>query len=562
MLDLKKPKTTKIDFFYLARKFPFYTFFHYLFGFLSAFINVKILGKIGDFIKAGNLSYVKDNWPELAIRLILWGVIVFIHIALGAYLEELYSSHLREELSSKYLNAGFSQTQKTQFILSNYESDALIVGQNAARIFNRCFYAAAFILILFWEILTEKKEGYERRFIPWILLALLVLSVVAYLFYRLSYRHRLRRNRVIQKENKYFEEIKNNVQYIKATGSEKVEINKSKKQAKEEKKNFLSLALSKSLYGSVPNYILLEYMPIFLLFFLGGKEGKFWAGFYFLLSELFKQWKKLFEMLWAYGGYDTYRASLKQLNYGFAILEKNPRSIPKPYLLPPPKPSIIFQNIDFAYPETNQKILNDFSFTFLNGKKYVIIGPNGIGKSTLFKLMVKLYHPQKGTIKLNHIELEKIDDSTWRKKIIYLPNDPSFFNTSLGNNIVYPDAYQADIHQEKLEKIANELGIKEFIDQLPNRWETTIAEKGQNLSEGQKQLVSLMRMFVQDYEIYLLDEFLSNVSEELKNQVLKVVFSKLKNRTIILISHDPKTYQYADEIYQFTSHKLNIKYKI
>jgi ABC-type multidrug transport system fused ATPase/permease subunit len=557
----KSKKNTEISFFYLIKKFPFLTFFHYLFGFLSAFINVKILGKIGDFIKVGDLSYVQKNLPELVIRLVLWGIIVFIHIALGAYLEELYSSHLREELYSKYLNANFSQTQKNQFALSNYDNDTLIVGQNATRIFNRCFYAASFIFLLFYEILTQKKEGYERSFIPWILLALFILAVVAYLFYRLSYRYRLQRNKAIQKENKYFEEIKNNIQYIKTTGSERAEIDKNKKLAKAEKKNFLSLALSKSLYGSIPNYIMLEYMPIILLFFLGGKEGKFWAGFYFLLSELFKQWKKLFEMLWAYGGYDTYRASLKQLNYGFTILEKNTYPIPKIYLLPPPKPNIIFQNIDFAYPETDQKILNDFSFTFLNGKKYVIIGPNGIGKSTLFKLMVKLYHPQNGVIKLDHIELEKIDDSTWQKKIIYLPNNPSFFNTSLGNNIVYPNTYQANIHQEKLEKIANELGIKEFINQLPNRWETTIAEKGQNLSEGQKQLVSLMRMFVHNYEICLLDEFLSNVSEELKNQILKVIFSKLKNRTIILISHDPKTHQYADEIYQFTPHNL-VKYKI
>ena len=68
-------------------------------------------------------------------------------------------------------------------------------------------------------------------------------------------------------------------------------------------------------------------------------------------------------------------------------------------------------------------------------------------------------------------------------------------------------------------------------------------------------------MFVQDYEICLLDEFLSNVSEELKNQILKIIFSKLKNRTIILISHDPKTHEYADEIYQFTPHNL-VKYKI
>ena len=99
----------------------------------------------------------------------------------------------------------------------------------------------------------------------------------------------------------------------------------------------------------------------------------------------------------------------------------------------------------------------------------MIIGPNGAGKSTLFKLIVKLYHPQQGVIKLNDTELEKIDNSALQEKIAYLPNNPSFFNASLGDNIVYPEAYQEDIHREKLEKIAKKLGIKAFIDQLPSR---------------------------------------------------------------------------------------------
>jgi len=137
--------------------------------------------------------------------------------------------------------------------------------------------------------------------------------------------------------------------------------------------------------------------------------------------------------------------------------------------LPAKNPSIAFQNVVFSYPETNKKVLDNFVFTFQHGRKYVIIGPNGIGKSTLFKLIVKLYQPQKGVIKLNNTELEKFDNSALRKKIAYLPNNPSFFNTRLGDNIVYPETYQENIHEEKLEKVAKKLGIKEFIDKLPNR---------------------------------------------------------------------------------------------
>jgi len=83
-----------------------------------------------------------------------------------------------------------------------------------------------------------------------------------------------------------------------------------------------------------------------------------------------------------------------------------------------------------------------------------------------------------------------------------------------------------------------------------------IAEKGQNLSEGQKQLISLMRALVKDYEIYLFDEFLSNINNDLKEKIVKFIFQELKDKTIIIISHDGETVKYTDEICKFTSRGL------
>jgi ABC-type bacteriocin/lantibiotic exporter with double-glycine peptidase domain len=150
-------------------------------------------------------------------------------------------------------------------------------------------------------------------------------------------------------------------------------------------------------------------------------------------------------------------------------LEKDNSSPLKVSYFPAKNPNIVFHNVDFSYPEANKKILDNFSFTFQSGKKYAIIGPNGVGKSTLFKLIVKLYYPQRGNIKLDENDLAEINNSALREKIIYLPNHPFFFNTSLGDNIVYPEIYQEDIHKKKLESIAKKLGIKEFIDKLPKR---------------------------------------------------------------------------------------------
>lgn len=304
--------------------------------------------------------------------------------------------------------------------------------------------------------------------IPWCLGALIILIILVPLLYYLSYRYRLKRDKEIDKENKRFKELKDNIEYIKSTRAETMEIKQSNKQFTNNLRKNYGFVFTKSIYATVPSYILVRFIPFSFLIISGQTSG---AVLYAKLSSMFDACKTIFEMFWAYGGYESYSSSRKRLNETFANLEKNhiPLSTTKYLSSPSKKNDITFQNVNFSYPETNKKVLDNFSFAFQNGKKYAIVGPNGIGKSTLFKLIVKLYYPQKGNIKLDENDLREIDNFALREKIIYLPNHPFFFNTSLGNNIVYPEIYREDVHQKKLENIAKKLGIEEFIDKLPKR---------------------------------------------------------------------------------------------
>ena len=139
---------TKINFFYLVRTFPLRTALHYFTGFLSAFATVKIIGHIGGMVAKGDASSLTNNLPETVFRLVGFGLIVFVHIAMEIYLTEVYSSHLRQKLAESYLASRFSQTQKAQFVLSNYDNDAVRVGTGVAQIFNRCFYSLVSIFLL------------------------------------------------------------------------------------------------------------------------------------------------------------------------------------------------------------------------------------------------------------------------------------------------------------------------------------------------------------------------------------------------------------------------------
>src|SRR5436309_2947228 len=125
-----------------------------------------------------------------------------------------------------------------------------------------------------------------------------MVSVVSLFLFLFAYRYRLQRTKSIQKENQRFEEIKNNIEYIKISGAEKQEIKKSKTFSNNNLKNIFALVFSKSLYATIPNYVMVEIFPILLLIFLVNVETAAFLGLlYLILVNVFKAWKKFFEEL-------------------------------------------------------------------------------------------------------------------------------------------------------------------------------------------------------------------------------------------------------------------------
>ena len=123
--------------------------------------------------------------------------------------------------------------------------------------------------------------------------------------------------------------------------------------------------VTKSIYATIPSYILVRFIPFLFLLMSGEING---AILYAKLSTMFDACKTIFEMFWAYGGYESYSSSRKRLNETFANLEKNTSLTIKGKNFPSKEPNIAFYNVSFSYPETNKKILENFSFTFENGK--------------------------------------------------------------------------------------------------------------------------------------------------------------------------------------------------
>ena len=203
-----------------------------------------------------------------------------------------------------------------------------------------------------------------------------------------------------------------------------------------------------------------------------------------------------------------------------------------------------FKNLTFGY-ETGQPVLHDVSFEIAAGEKLAVVGPTGSGKSTLVRLLGRFYNFQRGTILLDGTDLLDIHSQNIRQRIGVVMQDFHIFSGSILENITLGNP---NISDKDGIKAAHAVNANTFINELPQGFQTQLVERGQNLSQGQRQLLAFARVLAANPEILILDEATASIdteTEQLIQNALKVI---MKGRTSILIAHRLKTIQEADRI--------------
>jgi ATP-binding cassette, subfamily B, multidrug efflux pump len=196
--------------------------------------------------------------------------------------------------------------------------------------------------------------------------------------------------------------------------------------------------------------------------------------------------------------------------------------------------NIQFKNVDFVYPHTGIHAIKNFSLKITKGEKVAIIGKTGSGKSTIAQLMLRMYDPQKGSILYDGTDIKRIDLTTLRSQISYVPQDVFLFSDTVENNIGF--ALQ---HSEKksIYAAAASAAVAGEIDRFPQNYATLIGERGVTLSGGQKQRISIARALLKDHEIVLFDDCLSAVDAKTENEIISNLYNYLHKKTAIIITH-------------------------
>ncbi|MGH0434993.1 ABC transporter ATP-binding protein [Bacillus basilensis] len=206
--------------------------------------------------------------------------------------------------------------------------------------------------------------------------------------------------------------------------------------------------------------------------------------------------------------------------------------------------TIEFKDINFSY-NSDQRVLDNFNLKIKKGERVVIVGKSGIGKTTIFKLLMRAYNPENGTICLNGKPINQVPLSSLRNFIGYVPQETYLFGSSVFDNIKFANPEATDEQVLEAAKLAN---AHEFISQLPLGYKTLLGERGIKLSGGQKQRVALARMFLKNPKLILLDEATSALDNTSETEVYSSLNKFSAEKTIIAIAHRLSSIKNFDRI--------------
>ena len=204
------------------------------------------------------------------------------------------------------------------------------------------------------------------------------------------------------------------------------------------------------------------------------------------------------------------------------------------------------QNLTFAYPGTDKPVLKDINFTVEPGQMVALVGRSGSGKSTLASLIPRFYHHTEDKILLDGVDVEEFPLRSLRRQIALVSQQVNLFNDTVANNIAYGDL--AGAPQAEIERAGKAAYAHEFIERMPNGYQTLVGENGVLLSGGQRQRLAIARALLKDAPLLILDEATSALDTESERHIQKALETVMQGRTTLVIAHRLSTIEKADQI--------------
>ena len=243
--------------------------------------------------------------------------------------------------------------------------------------------------------------------------------------------------------------------------------------------------------------------------------------------------------------YNTFQSSMAAVQKIYAVLDTEPdlSDAPDARPLPDVRGRVEFAHVSFSYGDDD--VLHDIDFEVAAGGTVALVGTTGAGKSTIIKLLARFYDPREGAVLIDGHDLRKVTTRSLREQLAVVPQEAFLFTGSILDNIRFG---RPSASLDEVRRIARIVGVHDFVESLPEGYETDVQEGGSALSTGQRQLISFARALLADPRVLILDEATSSVDAESEQRISRAMDVLFSGRTSVVVAHRLSTVRYADQI--------------
>ncbi|NOY76758.1 MAG: ABC transporter ATP-binding protein [Calditrichaeota bacterium] len=468
----------------------------------------------------------------------------YVQAYLMAYVEQGVMKDIRNDLYRKIITMpiGFFARTKTGTLISRVTNDVNLVNGGVSASFVTVIKNP--LLIIIYLILAI--------YLSW-QLTLIALTVLPFsLLIIANIGLRLRKQSTESQEKmadvtSILQETIAGSRAVKAFAMEEFEIGKFKQKTLEYFRTLLKITRTRRLASPLTEFLGAG-VAVFILWFGGQKvlSGNMlppenFLGFLFVIFSLMQPVKELGSVN------NRIQEAISAGTRIFRILDMQGEIVnaPNPIAVSDFEDAVVFDHVFFKYNEREEFVLKDVSLTVRKGDILAIVGPSGVGKSTLVDLVPRFYDPTRGRITLDGHDLRELDLKSLRQLMGIVTQETILFHETVRNNIAYGMAY---VPLEEVIEAAKAANAHSFIEKLPQGYDTLIGERGIKLSGGQRQRIAIARALLKNPPILILDEATSALDTESEFLVQEAIERLMTNRTVFVIAHRLSTIQNASTI--------------
>ena len=488
------------------------------------------------------------------LTVLTWVVVAFIVVSLinlGAsylqtYLTSWVGSHiiydLRRQLFAhlQKLSLDFFSRQKTGWIVSRLTNDIdaldqLVTDGVSSLVTNSLTFMGAivFLFILDWRLALAT-------------LTIMPLLIGATLMFR-------------AKSARSYAQVRNKIGDVSAHLQESISGIRVLKAFRREQSDYERLAVANAAYREVNMRTVVQsglYFPfvefmsaaaVVIVLWYGGTliggntlEIGVLVAFIGYLGSFFDPLQQLSQL------YNTFQASMAAVQKIYTVLDTEPDMLDAPDAvdLPDVRGEVELRGVTFGY-DPEKPVLHDVDLTIPAGKTVALVGATGAGKSTVIKLLARFYDPTAGAVLIDGHDLRQVTSSSLREQLAVVPQEAFLFSGSVLDNIRFA---RPSADADEVKRVARIVGVHDFVESLPDGYDTEVQEGGSALSTGQRQLISFARALLADPRILILDEATSSVDAESERRIERAMEVLFSGRTSVIVAHRLSTVRYADEI--------------